>query len=99
MLIRTQDKIAIVNLDNIADIYTDINQNKAIQKKYETEIKYHAGETLNNRYLGTYSSEKKALKVLDMIQKEYEAANEYIYQANFVKNVVFEMPTDEEVDA
>ena len=88
MLIRAQDKVEIVNLDNIVSIYTIINNKK------ETEIKYHAGQTLNNRYLGTYSSEEKALKVLDMIQNTYAEGCEWLTAAG----KVFVMPADDEVN-
>jgi hypothetical protein len=102
MLIRSQDKRAIVNLDDIAEIYTNIvNPRKEIKEKYETEIKYHSG-ALNNRYLGTYSTEEKAIKVLDMIQEKYET---YIGVTNGFNGIqgcynmpkVFQMPQDSEV--
>ncbi len=97
MLIRAQDKVEIVNLDNIASIYAYVieQKDKGIQEKYKTEIKYHAGKTLNNRYLGTYSSEEKALKVLDMIQEKYLNANNF---NGYVMNTVFEMPAYDEVN-
>jgi hypothetical protein len=92
MLIRTQDKKSILNLDNIMGIYTNIeNPTRAIKEEYETNIEYYfkgAG------ILGTYSSEKKALKVLDMIQDTYTEGNEWLRAAG----KVFVMPADEEVN-
>ena len=95
MLIRAQDKVEIVNLDNIVSIYTIINNKK------ETEIKYHAGQTLNNRYLGTYSSEEKAIKVLDMIHTAYENTYSQLSTNGLLITSckkVFNMPADEEVE-
>ena len=94
MLIRAQDKVEIVNLDNIVSIYANVikPKDKGIKEEYETEIKYHEGN-LNNRWLGRYSSEAKAIKVLDMIQNAYIEGSEWLTAAG----KVFEMPADEEV--
>lgn len=53
-----------------------------------------------NMILGNYSTEEKAIKVLDMIEAEYLNANHSTMIGNyaFVKNVVFEMPQDSEVE-
>ena len=52
--------------------------------------------------IGEYSTEEKALKVLDMIQNEIEESNYTYYDnKNFValpQTRVFEMPKDEEVE-
>ena len=102
MLIRSQDNRAIVNLDDITEIYTNIaNPSKGIKEKYETEIKYHSG-ALNNRYLGTYSTEEKAIKVLDMIQDAYigtikMSISEDVGISCIPRAVVFQMPQDSEL--
>ena len=92
MWIRTQDKMATINLGNMIELYAQIvNPKREIKETYTTDIKYHSGE-LNNRWLGTYSSKEKALKVIDMIEDAYEDANML-----YVSNTVFYMPEDEEV--
>lgn len=61
MLIRSQNKKAIVNMDMIDTI-----------EARDKQIRYFSGggmETLG--LLGEYSTEEKALKVLDMIQEAY----------------------------
>ena len=95
MLIRAQDKVEIVNLDNIVSIYAHVikPKDKGIKEEYETDIQYHEGN-LNNRWLGRYSSKEKALKVLDMIQDAYMEGSEWLTAAG----KVFVMPADDEVD-
>ena len=94
MWIRTQDKMATINLDNMIELYAQIvNPKKEIRETYTTDIKYHS-EKLANRWLGTYSSKEKALKVLDMIEDAYFRAN----QGYYIHNVVFHMPADSEVN-
>jgi hypothetical protein len=102
MLIRAQDKVEIVNLDNIVSIYVHVikPKDKGIKEEYETEIKYHEGN-LNNRWLGKYSSEEKALKVLDMIQDAYENTYSQLSTNGLLITSckkVFNMPADEEVE-
>lgn len=59
--------------------------------------------------LGTYSTEEKAIKVLDMIQEEYlkhiygtggemATADIYIQPFAFIPPKVFQMPSDEEIE-
>ena len=92
MLIRTQDKRKVINLDNVISIYSEIlNPNKVIQEKYTTTILFHTEKLCGD--LGTYSSEEKALEVLDMIGQAYISAN-----YNYVHNTVFNMPADDEVN-
>ena len=58
MLIRSQDKKRIVNMDNIENITIDKKDIYA--------------EGINALYdLGEYTTEEKAIKVLDMIQECY----------------------------
>lgn len=60
MLIRSQDKKCIANLDNTARITIDKTKGDVYQ--------------INAGYcpIAEYSTEEKAIKVLDMIQKDYE---------------------------
>ena len=90
MIIRSQDKKAIVNLNMIDTI-----------EERDNQIRYFSGggmETLG--LLGQYSTEEKAIKVLDMI---CNFANEKYYekvvteQCGCIGGVVFEMPQDSEV--
>lgn len=91
MLIRSQDKTAVVNVDNVFDIGTrDINGATAIC----------IGSSSSFRNIAEYSTKAKALKVLDMIQEayaEYEA--ERIYKEGVFEIEVFQMPEDSEVEA
>ena len=88
MRIRTQDRTSSVDIDGmIINIVTD-------PQEVETQCAIVADklETINMKLLGIYSTEEKALKVIDMIEDAYEDANML-----YVSNTVFHMPADEEV--
>lgn len=76
MIIRSQDKKSITTDLNI-NIYEDDNGSgfEMINKSMTS--------------LGTYSTEEKAIKVLDMIQQEF---------CDYGENGAFNMPSDEEVE-
>lgn len=57
MIIRSQNKNVIMNMDGVDSI---VNINK--------EVHFFNGGTDSSGILGTYSTEEKAIKVLDMIQ-------------------------------
>lgn len=78
MLIRTQDKKGLINFNNVTDIFSFKNQ-----KDVEIRSSVVDGECLR---LGTYSTEEKALKVLDKIQEYY--GRDYPY---------YVMPQEEEI--
>lgn len=89
MLIRSQDKAAIVNVSNVFDIgVRDINKGVAI-----------CIGNLSYRNIAEYSTKEKALKALDMIQKAYER---YEYEKAFKTGLTlfetFQMPEDSEVE-
>lgn len=90
MLIRTQNKKGIVNLNNIDTIDTRNNQ-----------IRYWNGggiETMG--IMGVYSTEEKAIKVLDDICSFANGLHfEKIAtdQCGRLDGVVFQMPQDSEV--
>lgn len=98
MLIRTQDKRSLVDMTGLT---ITINQYKKLvcqighedtpQEIYHYHIEYPQGKF--QVVLGIYSTEEKAMKVLDVIQEKYEEANNY-----YVRNTVFAMPADEEVE-
>lgn len=107
MLIRSQDKRTLYNLENIANIFVD-----------DKRICVHQTTVLNDvECIGTYSTEEKVIKVLDMIQEYYAECEAYKVLCNgefehvistffemqkddflkiFKRNFVFQMPQDSE---
>lgn len=114
MLIRSQDKTVIVNMDNAFNIaIRDINGATAI----------YIGSSSSCCVIAEYSTKAKAMKVLDMIQEAYTeykidctfltgfTGHRAIVESNdicvndfkeltenFKKNMVFQMPEDREVE-
>lgn len=114
MLIRSQDKTIIVNIDNAFSIaIRDINGAASI----------YVGSQGGCCIIAEYSTREKAMKVLDMIQEAYEeykitrtfltgfTGHRAIVESNdihvngfkelvksFKKNMVFQMPADSEVE-
>ena len=101
MLIRSQDKKVIAVLENCDSI--------GICKLQDI---YHIctfnGVEESRTSIGKYSTEKKAIKVLDMIQNEYgihiygdggpmATTNHYVPPFGFIPPKVFQMPQDREV--
>lgn len=85
MLIRSQDKRHLINLNTMNDIFTNEYGIYAI--------------ALRSLKIGQYSTEEKAIKALDMIQTAYENSFEKTYWQTEIKprhSQVFQMPTDEE---
>lgn len=91
MLIRSQNKKRLINFANVKEVSCE-------DKILEICATYVSGGWNS---LGEYSTREKAIKVLNMIQEEYQkpfyqnvvAENEKaIYQ-----NKVFQMPQDSEV--
>ena len=100
MLIRSQDKVTLTNFEQVTDLTIVPNE-----KEFEIYVCYPFSVTAYNEYsklcIGTYSTNEKAIKVLDMIQEKYQ---EPIYQnvignneTAIYKNMVFQMPQDSEV--
>lgn len=114
MLIRSQDKTIIVNIDNAFSIaIRDINGAASI----------HVGSQGCCCIIAEYSTKAKAMKVLDMIQDAYadaklneillpdvcKSANESqrgkdntliakTIRKDFMKKMIFQMPEDSEVE-
>lgn len=108
MLIRSQDKRILINMNNVSSIELGDN---------ELRIFADDGETIYD--LGSYSTREKAVKVLDMIQeayadeklvdyttylqrKEIEKMDDSTILAlrnELMKKAVFQMPEDSEVEA
>lgn len=63
MLIRSQDKTILLNFSNSTVVYIAKNDKDFVISSLGNENRYR---------LGKYSSEAKAMKVLDMIQEAYE---------------------------
>ena len=115
MLIRSQDKTIIVNIDNTFSIaIRDINGAASI----------YVGSQGGCCIIAEYSAKAKAMKVLDMIQDAYADAklNEILLpdvcksasesqmgkdntliakniRKDFMKKMIFQMPEDSEVEA
>lgn len=115
MLIRSQDKTIIVNIDNTFSIaIRDINGAASI----------YVGSQGGCCIIAEYSAKAKAMKVLDMIQDAYadaklneillpdvcKSANESqmgkdntliakTIRKDFMKKMIFQMPEDSEVEA
>ena len=107
MLIRSQDKRILINMNNVSSIEVGDN---------ELRIFADDGETIYD--LGSYSTKEKAMKVLDMIQeayadeklvdyttylqrKEIEKMDDSTILAlrnELMKKAVFQMPEDSEVE-
>lgn len=104
MLIRSQDKKALCNYNGGVI---------EMREKYDREIincTYVPVETgeyniffcnCDEIHIGTYSNEEKAIKVLDMICEKYQepiCENEIEdYVKLTYKNIIFQMPQDEDV--
>ncbi len=103
MIIRSQDKKQIVNFDvchlSITTDHCIVATNGLVS--YPSEIL--------SGVIGRYSTEEKAIKVLDMIQEVYgkhlygqggqmATANYYVPPFAFIPPKVFQMPLDEEVE-
>lgn len=78
MLIRIQDKTILLNFSNSTVVYIAKNDKGFVILSLENENRYR---------LGKYSSEAKAMKVLDMIQEAYVNGH-----------IDYQMPADSEVE-
>lgn len=90
MLIRTQDKRSLVDMTGLT---ITVNQYVRYEDTPKQFFVYNVECSQSQYALGRYSTFEKAMKVLDMIQEKYEDANCY-----YVRNTIFNMPADEEVN-
>ena len=104
MLIRSQSKYSLIVLDNAKAVRIE-ERHKAENGCYYV-VRSQYGENEPNRwaiiadedFLGEYSTEAKAIKVLDMICDAYELCERTDYQnIGYVGNGVFQMPQESEV--
>lgn len=64
----------------------------------------HPQRSVHENTLGTYSTEEKALKAMEMLRSKYEDYTEYMigrnqdFQFAFIPPKVFQFPKDEEVE-
>ena len=87
MLIRSQDKRILINMNNVSSIEVGDN---------ELRIFADDGETIYD--LGSYSTKAKAMKVLDMIQEAYERYEyEKVFKTGLTLFETFQIPEDSEV--
>ena len=93
MIIRSQDKYSIMDDMNIS-----------ICKERPATVGDYKGENIYTKsgvFLGHYSTEEKAIKVLDMICEEYKKPDmwaEYSCNEMIIHNkTIFQMPQDSEV--
>jgi hypothetical protein len=99
VIIRSQNKKSIINFDRVDTIRLSRHEERgAIKEHYRTDILFY--DTVNTfGVLGRYSTEEKAIKVLDMIQDAYTKSFQKV-ENNYVGEmyrVVFTMPQDSEV--
>ena len=84
MWIRSQDRKTLVNADKFS-----------ISKEHEVFRIYSV-----NSFLGEYSTEEKAMEVMNMIQRRIELAIKFYEISSVFSNeseYVFNMPKDDEV--
>lgn len=77
MLIRSQNKAFLLNFSNLTIAYIAEDDEDFVISSLEDENRYR---------LGKYSSEEKAMRVLDMIQEAYVNGH-----------IDYQMPADSEV--
>lgn len=100
MLIRSQDKKVLCQLSNI-EIVERYKRTKDGEKVTTGYAVYIFGERDTEIFMAEYSTEKKAIKVLDMIQDFYsnfKFCEIWGIDVTEFYNPIFEMPQDDEVE-
>ncbi|MFQ7674364.1 MAG: hypothetical protein ACLRK3_06475 [Ruminococcus sp.] len=90
MLIRSQNKAILLNFSNSTVVYIVKNDKDFVILSLENENRYR---------LGKYSSEAKAMKVLDMIQEAYGDSEYTKYVIPEVCRILSMKPKTEENEA
>lgn len=99
MLIRTQNKMCVCNLENMEGI----SIGKILSDKAFFLTMRFSSERADNCELGEYKTEERAIEVLDEICNAYISLNKQVgreynshhisgYFGGYVKNGVFQMP-------
>lgn len=87
MLIRTQDKTELINLDNVIRILV--------------EYKRVMVDTVDNEIfttIGEYSTDEKALKVLDKIENTYVRFQQRYGSSTSNRDCIYNMPQEDKID-
>lgn len=87
MLIRSQDKKILCPFNAMGICPVTIHENEIKIQKYKIYTSVHGDEV----EMSEYSTEEKAIKVLDMIQETY------IREFKEITEEVYQMPQDSEV--
>lgn len=87
MLIRSQNKAFLLNFSNLTVAYIVKDDEDFVISSLEDENRYR---------LGGYSSEAKAMKVLDMIQEAYANAELIPMAVPNIEKIFTEAPTSKE---
>ena len=91
------------------DVHTDIFFGENHIHSLQTEHRYYVYKSIgyivvNDKKIARYSTEEKAMKVLDMIEKHLNSQAKIIEQSrndyivSDIKTTIFQMPQDEEVE-
>lgn len=94
MIIRSQRKGMILNMDCISKIYVD-------DVVYQDTKSIEYGIVADKEIIAVYSTEEKAIKVLDMITETYCRMEDIkcgAVQAQKYDSFCFQMPDDEDVE-
>lgn len=94
MWVRSQDKLRLLNLNG----FNYLNKNNG-----HKILGFDTSSDNDDMYwlLGEYSTKEKAIKALDMLQKKIIEIdkNKFLGMTEAIyKNIVFEMPQDDEVE-
>ena len=97
--VRSQDNTMLINVTCVRLLQGIL---AAIQGDgIHTIVGYEASARESFWVLGEYSSEEKAIRVLDMMEMTIKGTREYTIVPNgypVIKDRVFQMPADEEVE-
>ena len=95
MIIRSQDKKNILNIANVTGISILKTRNEDF--KIIACFPYSLMDDRGYSRIGTYSTEEKAIKVLDMIIEHYDKVMDARYWNDTYQDNYFQMPQDSEV--
>ena len=106
MWIRSQDKTTLVEAKelNVKQKEKMVYHRRGGEEDLDYELCKEYELYVNDCWFGEYSNEAKAMKVLDMIQKEIIDSNLFFSDNNGVPTKVmpitkvFQMPSDDEVE-
>lgn len=101
MIIRSQDKKTITNFSQLTDLSIHPNHDYSAFRIVAC-YPFALGEDYSSMQIGTYSTEEKAIKVLDMIQDAYMQYGTFKDGIGNIHGVFnfpkcFQMPQDSEV--